>query len=616
MGKVIQWDFLSLALISVLLPLVPHGKADNSCSNDSITTFERITNISPTTSQFLSDELELVQSKSNETLQYDCHSLCLETANCVAYYVNHQLQTCRLMSRKLPSSDFPGDMHNSETHRGSYFEKICLQTGDDCARNEWVFDRVPRMELMGNDDIVVSGIESKLVCQQSCIDNKQLPCRSAEYYYDLKRCVLSRNNRRSKPNDFKRSSHNVDYLENQCIKVPNRCVYSGSKAMATPFPLAVWTSNDTTSNVEQCQQLCDRHSQFQCRSITFYPNLNKCYLSPDDRFSAQRLTVEDKDVEYYDKSDCVNVAMKCDATAMTALVTMEYPFQGKIYALLNPYDCSTTTHFEHSDHQVALTLPLRTSICGTKNLGNGVYTNSIVIQHHPNVLRSSDRRIDVVCEYEEHRIRLKAGKQILESDIANISSVVTGVAPTPDVRMRLIDADGNDIFGVDLGTEIILRIELMDERIYGIIGSGLVARSGDGTENITLIDEYGCPIETNVFPALKLSNKGSKALEAPFQAFRFASDSTVRFQITISFCLNECNPAICNTDEEFNATSYGRRRKRSVDDYYANVVLPDLVMEGSLFVRAKLERKEIMETNHNRWSSDASSGLHSLLIVT
>lgn len=50
-----------------------------------------------------------------------------------------------------------------------------------------------------------------------------------------------------------------------------------------------------------------------------------------------------------------------------------------------------------------------------------------------------------------------------------------------------------------------------------------------------------CPVETSVFPNLQ-KIPGSKSLEAPFQAFRFASDSTVRFQVTVSFCLNECNP--------------------------------------------------------------------------
>lgn len=35
---------------------------------------------------------------------------------------------------------------------------------------------------------------------------------------------------------------------------------------------------------------------------------------------------------------------------------------------------------------------------------------------------------------------------------------------------------------------------------------------------------------------------GSKSLVAPFQAFKFASDSAVKFQMTVSYCLDTCPP--------------------------------------------------------------------------
>ncbi|GIY29533.1 ZP domain-containing protein [Caerostris extrusa] len=68
--------------------------------------------------------------------------------------------------------------------------------------------------------------------------------------------------------------------------------------------------------------------------------------------------------------------------------------------------------------------------------------------------------------------------------------------------------------------------------VFGIFGSGLLARSGMGTETVMLIDDR----EPAIFPALEKSGD-SKSLVAPFQAFKFASESTVKFQLTVSFCL-------------------------------------------------------------------------------
>lgn len=49
-----------------------------------------------------------------------------------------------------------------------------------------------------------------------------------------------------------------------------------------------------------------------------------------------------------------------------------------------------------------------------------------------------------------------------------------------------------------------------------------------------------CPLEPSVFPALNVGSKSGKSLLAPFQAFKFASDSAMKFQLTISFCIDSC----------------------------------------------------------------------------
>ncbi|GFS76415.1 uncharacterized protein TNCV_1620501 [Trichonephila clavipes] len=46
------------------------------------------------------------------------------------------------------------------------------------------------------------------------------------------------------------------------------------------------------------------------------------------------------------------------------------------------------------------------------DLGNGTFINSVVVQHHAFVLRTSDRRIDVACDYEEMKLKIRGAKSV------------------------------------------------------------------------------------------------------------------------------------------------------------------------------------------------------------
>ena len=63
----------------------------------------------------------------------------------------------------------------------------------------WIYERVPGYELAGYNDRTVSGVGSRLACQELCLRERALPCRSAEYNYETDACVLSRETRRTQP---------------------------------------------------------------------------------------------------------------------------------------------------------------------------------------------------------------------------------------------------------------------------------------------------------------------------------------------------------------------------------------------------------------------------------
>ena len=75
---------------------------------------------------------------------------------------------------------------------------------------------MPNFELVGYDDRTEKAVLTRLQCQEICLKDKTLPCRSAEYDYTNFICRLSRETRRSQPAAYRATTEDIDYLENQC----------------------------------------------------------------------------------------------------------------------------------------------------------------------------------------------------------------------------------------------------------------------------------------------------------------------------------------------------------------------------------------------------------------
>ncbi|KAG8201936.1 hypothetical protein JTE90_027412 [Oedothorax gibbosus] len=203
-------------------------------------------------------------------------------------------------------------------------------------------------------------------------------------------------------------------------------------------------------------------------------------------------------------------------------------------------------------------------------------------------------------------------------DLQSLTQVITGLAATPPVRLRVVNASGYEVRGVELGEQLFLKVEMLDETVFGIFGSGLLARSGQGTETVMLIDDKGCPVEPAIFPSLEKSGD-SKSLMAPFQAFKFASESTVKFQLTVSFCLDLCTPVRCEDEGTKEVhQSYGRR-KRSRDlsstknlELQSGDVVTDITMETPLFVVSSGKQSQTSEMANQHKFTTTSEGLDAI----
>nr|XP_037287967.1 uncharacterized protein LOC119180929 [Rhipicephalus microplus] len=539
----------------------------------------------------------------------ECYLRCLDDDRCRGYSVNHVRQVCALTWFDVANrSDYLLADPNWSFHR-----KICLPERP-CLRH-WSFERVPQFHLVGFEDKVVSAVADQDGCLQRCASETGFVCRSTRYEPARQRCVLSRHDRRTAAESFRKttpedgSAADVLYSENQCVSEPPRCNFRPLRGRSLSRG-HVFVDEEATSH-SLCQEACVNHTDFVCRSFVYDQSRRLCLLSPDDSYSGgatgpqpeDRAAASDGEEDttlLFEKGSCIDVEMRCEATAMTAIIQVTSSFRGRVYAVGHPHQCfsSSVTDTGH----VALTVPLHGRQCGTKNLGNGTFLNSIVVQHHPYVLQSSDRRIDISCDYEEVERKLRGGKQVLEGDLQSLTQVITGLAPTPPVRLRVVNASGDEVAGVDLGDPLYLKVDMEDESVFGIFGSSLTARSGEGSETILLLDDKGCPVEPAVFQGFERA-PGSKSLMAPFQAFRFASDSTVKFQMTVSFCLDVCPMPKCpgggGTDDQqqmqhpqhLSTESRAGRRRRSASaadthalDLQTGDVVTDVTMETALFV--------------------------------
>ncbi|XP_022258051.1 uncharacterized protein LOC111089577, partial [Limulus polyphemus] len=426
-----------------------------------------------------SDSFLVLKVTSNN----ECYSLCTNNEDCLAYLLDHQNKSCILTKAE----------HNSirkqlvPNYAWSYHRKLCI-AGLQCHRR-WSFDRIPGAQLTGYGDKTIAAIGSEDRCLEACAMEKSFKCRSAQYDHDTKNCVLTKHDRRVAAEAFTKSRREVDYLENQCVQYPNQCHFHLQKNRVIVHSHV--HVNQLATTKEQCQRSCLQFGDFRCRSFLFDPLKSLCLLSPEDSYSLSEEAIHftEGSVEYYEVGSCIEVEMRCESTSMTAILKVATPFRGKVYSVDHPHECFAVTAADSGE--ITLTIPLHGKKCGTRNMGNGTFTNSVIVQHHPTILRSSDRRIDVACDYEEITTRLRGGKEIKEDEFQSLTQVVTGLAPTPSIRLRVVNGSGSDIKGVDLGEPLYLKVEMLDESVFGIFGSGLVARSGDGSDMILLIDDQG-----------------------------------------------------------------------------------------------------------------------------
>ncbi|KAH7981264.1 hypothetical protein HPB49_022809 [Dermacentor silvarum] len=214
---------------------------------------------------------------------------------------------------------------------------------------------------------------------------------------------------------------------------------------------------------------------------------------------------------------CYDVSIQCTDAKIVVYVKTSRPFHGRIYAMGRSETCNTSVR---NSQAFRLDLSLTGQDCNTQSMG-GVYTNTVVLQHHNVVLTKADKVYNVRCTYE--------------TSSKNISF---GMMPVRPIRLTI-------------------EIRSYDSPPYGIFARSCIAMAKDARSTFEIIDERGCPVDPSIFPGFMQIDS---SLQSSYEAFRFTESYGVIFQCNVKYCVGRCEPVVCTHGRE-NIESWGRRKR-------------------------------------------------------
>lgn len=277
--------------------------------------------------------------------------------------------------------------------------------------------------------------------------------------------------------------------------------------------------------------------------------------------------------DYYERSlsrngvdgDCLDVSQVCNEDGMEFTLRTPEGFYGRIYT----YGFYDRCFFRGNGGTINV---LRISgaqgypECGTQRYGDTM-TNIVVVQFSDYVQTGKDKRFNLTCLFRG------PGEAVVSSGFIGAGSgspVPIEYLPAENtlsskVRLMIL-YQGRPTTTIAVGDPLTFRLEAQDGYNYvtDIFATNVVARDPYTGRSVQLIDRFGCPVDTFVFPELDRGRSGD-SLEARFNAFKIPESNFLVFEATVKTCKDGCQPAYCPSGSGRSEPSFGRRR-RSIND--------------------------------------------------
>ncbi|XP_025832148.1 uncharacterized protein LOC108738303 [Agrilus planipennis] len=333
----------------------------------------------------------------------------------------------------------------------------------------------------------------------------------------------------------------------------------------------------------ECQRECVENPEFTCRSFNYreavlpYEGEN-CELSDIDskdmELNNPQFFDPARDYHYYERSlgrqgvdgDCLDVKQVCNEEGMEFSLITPDGFYGRIYTY-GFYDRCNLRGTGGVKHVLRISGPQGYPECGTQRFGDTM-TNIVVVQFTDNVQTNMDKRYNLTCLFRG------PGEAKVYSDYIGAGSgspIPIEYLPAENTlssKVRLLILyQGRPTTTIAVGDPLTFRLEAQDGYNYvtDIFATNVVARDPYSGRSVQLIDRRGCPVDPYVFPELDRGRSGD-TLEARFHAFKIPESNFLVFEATVHTCVDGCKPAFCETGRGREEPSFGKRRKRSINE--------------------------------------------------
>ncbi|XP_071452108.1 uncharacterized protein tyn [Hetaerina americana] len=417
-----------------------------------------------------------------------------------------------------------------------YFENLCLK-GSAACKGDRVFS-VPRLgipegdvgQYVGLNYYVDKSIQasSEKACRNACASENQFLCRSYLYRDDTQR---SSQREGAAASPFNCNLYHMDHWS-----LPDG-------------PSTFLNSERPLIDVGEVVGTYYENNCFQAKGPAKTPETLPVVIEKEEDANLNNLTRNDVNCD--NTGTCYDVAVHCKDTRIAVQVRTNKPFNGRIYALGRSETCNVDVK---SSDMFRLDLTMSGQDCNTRSV-TGVYSNTVVLQHHSMVMTKADKIYKIKCTYDMSPKNITYGLiPIRDPEMISITSAP--IAPAP--RIRILDTRDREVETVRIGDKLTFRIEIPEDTPYGIFARSCVAMAKDSKSTFQIIDEDGCPPDPSIFPGF---TQEGNSLQSIYEAFRFTESYGVIFQCNVKYCLGPCEPAQCEYGLE-RGESWGKRRRR------------------------------------------------------
>jgi len=180
----------------------------------------------------------------------------------------------------------------------------------------------------------------------------------------------------------------------------------------------------------------------------------------------------------------------------------------------------------------------------------------LVIQKHPKLVTFKSQAYRIRCVYNTGTQDISIGFNV---SMLTTSGTIANTGPPPTCSMRICNSNGNDISSAEIGDNLMLKVDVQPNAIYGGFARRCVAHTMDdnGENEYLVTDDNGCATDPSIFGEWTYE-RNLGVLTATFNAFKFPASNNIRFQCNIRVCFGQCQPQNCA-----GSNAYGRKKRET-----------------------------------------------------